>query len=202
VVDTGNFTLRQILSNDNTARLSLGNESYTPLKIFLKKTAFDFHQYEIAKTYVLIDQASSSSRVWGYITLMNSEILLNEGQRPQESAATSKYEAFPAVKIARLAVDKDLQGKGLGTRFLDWCINHVKLAIMPHVGCRFVVVDAKRESIAFYEKSGFVLLDTESNRSDDHPLMLFDLYKSNALSTAKYGALLGHSEVTNLETTQ
>jgi len=42
---------------------------------------------------------------------MNREILLNEEQRSQESAVTSKYEAFPAVKIARLAVDKDLQRK-------------------------------------------------------------------------------------------
>lgn len=179
MVDTENFILRQILSNDDTSKLSLGNETYTPLKIFLKKAAFDFHQYEIAKTYVLVNQAASSSRIWGYITLMSSEIVLNEGQRPRESAATSRYEAFPAVKIARLAIDKALQGNGFGTRFLDWCINHVKLAIMPHVGCRFIVVDAKRDSVVFYEKSGFVLLDTESNRSDDHPLMFFDLYKSN-----------------------
>ena len=183
MVDTENFTLRQILSSDDTTKLSLGNEAYTPLKTFLKKTAFDFHQYEIAKTYVLINQASSPSRIWGYITLMNSEIVLNEGQRPQESAATSRYEAFPAVKIARLAVDKALQGNGFGTRFLDWCINHVKLAIMPHVGCRFLVVDAKRDSIAFYQKSGFILLDTEANHSDEHPLMFFDLFKENGSST-------------------
>jgi len=181
VVDIENLTLRQILSNDDTTKLSLGSEVYTPLKIFLKKSALDFHQYEIAKTYVLVNQvSSSSSRIWGYITLMNSEVVLNEGQRPQESASTSRYEAFPAVKIARLAIDKALQGNGFGTKMLDWCINHVKLAIMPHVGCRFIVVDAKRDSVSFYEKSGFVLLDTEANRSDDHPLMFFDLYKSNS----------------------
>jgi len=182
VVDTENFTLRQILPNDDTAKLSLGNEAYTPLKIFLKKSARDFNQYEIAKTYVLVDQDQAiSPRVWGYITLMNSEIVLNEGRRPQESAATSRYEAFPAVKIARLAVDQALQGKGLGTKLLDWCVNHVRLAIMPHVGCRFIVVDAKRDSVAFYKRSGFVLLDMESSCLDDHPLMFFDLYNSNIL---------------------
>ena len=61
----------------------------------------------------------SPKRIWAYITLMNSEIVLNEGQRPQETSATSRYEAFPAVKIARLAIDKSLQGKGFGSMLLD-----------------------------------------------------------------------------------
>jgi hypothetical protein len=86
-----------------------------PLKIFLQKSAFDFHQYDIAKTYIIVNQPNYPARIYRYITLMNSEIILNEGQRPQESAATSKYEAFPAIKIARLAVDKSLHGKGFGT---------------------------------------------------------------------------------------
>ncbi|EKD73103.1 MAG: GCN5-related N-acetyltransferase [uncultured bacterium] len=181
MVDIEDFTLCQIQFNDDTTKLSLGDAAHTPLKRFLKKSAFDFHQYEIAKTYVLVNQNSSPSRIWGYITLMNSEVVLNEGQRPQETSATSRYEAFPAVKIARLAVDKALRGNGFGTMFLDWCMNHVKLAIMPYVGCRFLVVDAKRDSVAFYQKSGFILLNTDSNATDEHPLMFFDLYRENGL---------------------
>ena len=178
MVEGEDFILRQIQSNDDTKKLSLGDQAHTPLKTFLKRTAFDFHQYNIAKTYILINQQVSSSRVQGYITLMNSEIVLNEGQRPQESAA-SKYEAFPAVKIARLAIDQALQGRGFGSLFLDWCINHIKLTITPHVGCRFLVVDAKRDSVIFYQKSGFILLETDSNRADEHPLMFFDLNGEN-----------------------
>jgi predicted GNAT family N-acyltransferase len=181
VIDTAeDFVLRQIQHDDNTSKLSLGSAAHTLLKIFLKKSAFDFHQYEIAKTYVLIDQNSSSNQIWAYITLMNSEVVLNEGQRPQETSATSRYEAFPAVKIARLAIDKNLQGQGFGGMIMDWCINHVRLAIMPHVGCRFVVVDAKRDSVAFYQKFGFILLNTDANHSDEHPLMFLDLYKEGS----------------------
>lgn len=173
------FILRPISPEDDVTKLSLGNEAYTPLKIFLKKNALDFHQYEIAKTYVLVKQDMPPSRIWAYITLMNSEIILNEKSRPSETSATIKYEAFPAVKIARLAVDKVLQSKGCGSIMLDWCLNHVRFAIMPHVGCRFLVVDAKRDSIKFYQKSGFILLNTESNHADEHPLMFFDLYKAS-----------------------
>ena len=37
MVNTENFTLRQILSNNDTTKLSLGNETYTPLKNLLKE---------------------------------------------------------------------------------------------------------------------------------------------------------------------
>lgn len=170
--------LRPIESTDDASKLSLGKSQYVPLKTFLKKTAFEFHQYEIAKTFVLVNQ-NETPRIFGYITLMSSEIILNEGQRPSESSATIKYEAFSAVKIARLAIDQSLQSKGFGRKLLDWCINHVQLTVMPNIGCRFLVVDAKRDSIGFYEKNGFTLLDTTSNHTDEHPLMFFDLHKSN-----------------------
>lgn len=175
------LVFRQIRSTDDRTKLSLGDANYTPLKIFLKKTAWDFHQFEIAKTYVLLNSNISPSRIQGYITLMNSEIILNEGQQP--IGISDKYEVFPAVKIARLAIDKIYQGQGFGGMLLDWCINHVKRAIMPNVGCRFLVVDAKKDSIPFYQKNGFTLLDTESNLSDPYPLMFFDLYKMNYYST-------------------
>lgn len=173
------FTLRQIDQKDHTAKFSLGNANHTPLKIFLQKNALDFHQYQIAKTFVFAHQRSSPSTVLGYITLMNSEIALDEKYRPNETSATLKYSAFPAIKIARLAVDKTLQGKGVGRALLDWCVNHAQFTIMPHVGCRFLVVDAKRNSIPFYEKNGFTLLNADSNQADEHPSMFFDLYKKN-----------------------
>jgi len=179
VIDVGNIILRQIQCNDSTTKLSLGKSEYTPLKTFLKKNAFEFHQYEIAKTYVLVDENLKPPRIWGYITLMNSEILLNEGHRPQETSQTSKYEAFPAVKIARLAIDKELQGLGYGAKLLNWCVSHIKLAIMPYVGCRFLVVDAKRDSVEFYQKSGFVVLNIDKKYTEEHPMMFFDLYQNN-----------------------
>jgi GNAT superfamily N-acetyltransferase len=126
--------LRPILPNDNLSKLSLGKESYTPLKIFLRKAALNFHQCNIAKTYVLADE---NNRVWGYVTLMNSEIILNENQRPQEIYASSRYEAFPAVKIARLAIDKVLQGQGFGNYFLEWSITLVRDKVSPQIQSHF-----------------------------------------------------------------
>lgn len=56
---------RQIQSGDNTAKFSLGKKEYQPLKSFLRNCAFDFHQNNIASTYVLVDEVA---RIWGYVT--------------------------------------------------------------------------------------------------------------------------------------
>jgi hypothetical protein len=47
--------------------------------------------------------------------------------------------------------------------------------IAENVGYRFVVTDAKSEAVSFYEKQGFVLLDSEGNQSIEHHLMFLDL---------------------------
>ncbi len=173
-----NFVWKQITPSDKASKFSLGNPNFTALKIFLKKHAYNFHRYQIAKTFVLVSPDTCSSRIWGYVSLMNSEIILNEGQRPIEMFTTSRYDVYPAVKIARLAVDKSLQGMGFGKQILEWCVEHIQFSIMPHVGCRFLVVDSKRESISFYQKLGFKILDKKDNLSQEHPLMFFDLYEA------------------------
>jgi len=47
--------------------------------------------------------------------------------------------------------------------------------VAENVGCRFVVTDAKSEAVSFYEKQGFILLDSEGNQSTEHHLMFLDL---------------------------
>ena len=174
-VELKGFAFRPMQSNDDPTKLSLGDSAHAPLKIFLKKNAFDFHQCQIAKTYVLIK--SGSSQIWGYITLVNSEISLNCEQRPPEPIGAARYDTFPAVKIARLAVDKRLQRNGFGRMMLEWAVSHVRISIMPHVGCRFIVVDTKDSSFSFYQRAGFVLLNTQASVASEYPVMFFDLAK-------------------------
>lgn len=179
MLNNNNLVIKKISLTDNFSKFSLGNPKFTALKTFLQKHAFDFHRYEIAKTFVLVNPDLSPQRVWGYISLMNSEIKLSESLRPNESSKATKYDIFPAVKIARLALDKSLHNQGIGRRILDWCITHVQDRVMPEVGCRFLVVDSKRESISFYKNGGFKLLERVNRPDDEHPLMYIDLYEAN-----------------------
>ena len=51
--------------------------------------------------------------------------------------------------------------------------------LVPRVGCRFIIADAKQEAIEVYNKIGFSLLDTEKNLEKEEPIMFLDLYKYN-----------------------
>ncbi len=60
---------------------------------------------------------------------------------------------------------------------MDYVIALIRDRIAENVGCRFVVTDAKGEAVSFYERQGFVLLDSEDNRAAEHPVMFLDLVK-------------------------
>lgn len=124
----------------------------------------------------LVDE-TNRNRVYGYISIVCSEINIATTYDLDESLRVNKYKTFSAVKIARLAVDKALQGHGYGAQMVAWCLSLVKDRIMPLVGCRFLIVDAKADVVAFYTRIGFTILDTEENRQSQHPLMFLDLYK-------------------------
>lgn len=172
-----NLVLRKIQKDDVTHKISCGSSEANPLKTFLIKQALIYHEADVTKTYVLIDPEDSIARVYGYISIMNSEIKLNGEDAPNESETMKYYPSYPAIKIARLLVDSNLRGNGYGKQMLDWCASYVTNSIMPNVGCRFLAVDAKKYSIDFYKKNGFKIFTSDSDPQDDRPLMYIDLHK-------------------------
>lgn len=164
------LVLRKIEPGDKIARFSLGNAEYTPLKTFLKKQAKHYHQQNLTMTYVLADL--EDARVFGYVSLVCSQVDL-EFKKPVDNFPFN----YPCIKIVRLAIDNELKGQKLGTELVNWSISIAKEKIMQHVGCRFIVVDSKQSAIKFYERCGFTLLDTLSNKEANHPLLYIDLHK-------------------------
>ncbi len=62
---------------------------------------------------------------------------------------------MPAVLLARLAIDKTLQGQGLGGVLLADALGQT-VAAVQRVAARFVIVDAIDEkAAAFYSRYGF-----------------------------------------------
>ena len=170
------LSIRAIEQNDHVNAFSTGNAEHLPLKNFLRNQAIEFHFSNIVKTYVAVDD---QNRVWGYTSLMCSDIELEDGYELEDCDGANCYETLPAVKIARLAVDSKLRGKGLGRNLIEFSIAIAKDMIMPHAGCRFLVVDAKQDAVSFYrDKIGFTLLDTEGNENTEHPVMFIDLQKN------------------------
>lgn len=170
------LTLREISPDDQVTGLSLGDAASTPLKTFLRKRAKEFHRVNVARTYVLVPEVGDP-RIWGYMTLMCSEIKLRNSHRIDDSEEANRYPDFPAVKIARLAVDQRVQGGGYGAAMVQFAISIAKQDVMPRVGCRFLIAEAKPGAMSFYEKVGFTLLDTTKNRSRPLPVVFLDLNK-------------------------
>jgi len=169
--------IRPIETGDGVKSLSLGDEKFAPLKTFLQKHAKDYEVATLARTYVAVEpDLNSKPQIRGYITLVAGEIV-TDGAAPLIETPAYAYSQYPAVKIARLAVHKDYRGSGLGRELVDLALGITKSYICPRVGCRFVVVDAKRCSIPFYDRCGFTLLDTRTNKRRSEPVMFVDLNK-------------------------
>jgi GNAT superfamily N-acetyltransferase len=111
------------------------------------------------------------------MTLVCGEIVVEGGASLLDSEIEFPYKSYPAIKIARLAVDTNHRDQDIGRRLVDFALGQAKFVVCPAVGCRFAVVDAKRCAVGFYSKCGFTLLDTEDNRNLDAPIMFIDLHK-------------------------
>ena len=169
----GGLILREISPDDSVSGLSLGDDALLPLKIFLRKHARRYHTQNTGKTYVLVYD-KNPRQVVAYVTLICSQVLTESVGRP-DGLDGYAHDDFPAIKIARLAVDYRHRGKDLGKTLVDWSVGVASGRVMPHVGCRFLIVDSKHGSVGFYKKQGFQLVNTQHDL--EHPLMYLDIGK-------------------------
>lgn len=172
------YFIRSLETSDSTAGFKAGDAVAQPLKSFFQNQAQKFHQHSIAKTYVAEGIGGDpSGKLFGFVTLIASEIDIRGGYVVDDPAHANRYATLPAVKLARLAVDSRFRGCRIGEALVDFSLAMVVENVAPHVGCRFLVTDAKQPAVVFYEKMGFTLLDTEDNRARETPVMFVDLLK-------------------------
>jgi predicted GNAT family N-acyltransferase len=169
--------IRAICDGDSVDWLRLDRED-RPLGKFFRDECRENHRAMAATTFVLSEHKRKiPSRLWGYITLICSEVRIANGQVGQYPEAALKH-AIPSVKIARLAVDNRIRGRGWGESLVNLALASTVEQVALVAGCRLVIVDAKRQSVEFYKRCNFVMLDTPENRNQDHPLMFFDLLRA------------------------
>lgn len=127
------------------------------LNTYLRRYARQNHEKNIARTYVAVDEAK---QVLGYYSLASASIEFES--LPADYVKRLPKYPVPAVRIARLAVSKEAQGKGLGERLLVDALKRI-LAVSAEVGVHVILVDAKNDKArAFYQRYGFGELYDES----------------------------------------
>lgn len=126
------------------------------LNEYLQKTASQHLKKRIANAYVLVSLAESH-KISGFFTLSFLEVDLSEVPAKYGKKLPKSY--LPAVKLARLAIDKRSQGKNYGRLLLVDAMRRVAAATRNTAGVVGLFVDAKNQNVAaFYEKFGFIPL--------------------------------------------
>lgn len=166
------FQLRGLDPADGCNALSLGEEIYAPLKTFLKKEAKKLHKENLARTFVLVEE--NKTRVWAYITTLCTQVSVEQFDEPA-LVDGFRYKDYPAIRLARLAVDKDVQGAGAGSQLVDFVLGLAVEHIMPHTGCRFLIVDSKAPSVSYYAKKGFRKIGPVADGDGTQTSMYIDL---------------------------
>ena len=168
------YEIRVLGEDDGCNALSLGNPAFAPLKAFLRKEAKKLHRENVARTFVLVEKGAT--RVWAYVTTLCTQVSVEQLGQPN-LVDGFRYKDFPAIKVARLAVDSAMQGQGIGPQLLDFVIGFAADNVMPFTGCRFLIVDSKPESVSFYERKGFSKIGAESGGEQTLTPMYLDLHR-------------------------
>ena len=120
------------------------------LNEFLSKYALKNDQLGIGKTFVALDH---QDKIVGYFTLATAQVAYQE--IPDDYRGKLPKYPIPALRIARLAVDKELKEKGIGKWLLAQAFVKI-IQVADVTGIYFIIVDAKESSKSFCEHYGFI----------------------------------------------
>ena len=121
------------------------------LDLWLRQTAQQHQRRGISKTFVAVAD-DEPSRVLGFYALTACEVV---SQDLPDDLAKRLPRKVPGIRLGRLAVDRTVQGQGLGELLLMDALDRAR-RVLEHVGVHALFVDAKDErAAAFYRKYGF-----------------------------------------------
>ena len=123
------------------------------LNEFLSRYSLKNDALGIGKTFVAFDD---NEEIVGYFTLATAQIVYED--IPDNYRTKLQKHPIPSLRIARLAVGKNLQGKGIGKRLLKQAFIKI-LHVADITGLYFIIVDTKESSKGFYEHYGFTKLN-------------------------------------------
>lgn len=176
-MDLSDFSFSQLSFEDNLNNFDCGDEE---MNEFFKEDSKNFQAEKITNTYLF----KRGSEIVAFFSISNDCLndlgyensIWNKLHRKIKLPNEKRIRQYPAVKIARLGVAKNFQGKGLSHQLLDfikgWTFTEHKPA------CRLLILDAYNQpkQLDMYQKNDFVFLLTSDEKSR-HRFMYFDLLR-------------------------
>ena len=149
------WVIELLAASHDRSSFSCGKPS---LDTYLQRFARQNDRLGIGRTFVAV--APGDTRVVGYYTVSNGSVTFET--IPEEVRKKLPRYPIPVLHLGRLAVDKSVQGKGLGETLLMDAL-HRAASLSEDVGLYAVEVHAlDHEARRFYERYGFSrLVDDE-----------------------------------------
>ncbi len=157
-----------IESLTNRHNLNSFNCKSDDLNEFLKTDALEDQEDMVTKTYLCY----WGEKIVGFFSILADTIEV-KAIDDEDSVKGYLYPKYPGIKIARLAVERVFERRDVGT-FLVLAAIGVAMAVSDRIGCRYLTVDSKTDSIDFYKKVHFKIV--EKYKKTETQKMYIDMY--------------------------
>lgn len=145
------WSIERLAGHHDRSAFDCGDRS---LNEFLRRFSGQYMRRNLARTYVAV--VAGRPRVCGYYSLASGAVRFEDV--PEQDRRRLPRHPVPIARLARLAVDRSEQGRGLGELLLGDAMRRV-WSISHELGIAAVAVEAINEPArAFYVRYGFVEL--------------------------------------------
>lgn len=152
----------------DVSKFDCGDED---LNDFIKNDAFVYQEKKLATTTLFFYEENFI----GFFSAAADSLKLNLNEKESYDIHQKKLEDVPAIKLARLAVDKNYQKQGVGLNILRWCIGYI-LECSEMIAIRFITVDAYPDKVNFYQRFNFIVNQSRHYlKKSYHISMRYDL---------------------------
>jgi len=165
------FVIKIVDSDTKIPKFSCGEHDDLGLNDFLLNDAKMFYRSGMGVTHLFY--LRGTRKLVGYVTLAMGSIF--KVKNVEKSVKGSDVKPVdPALLLGRLAVAEKMQGQGLGTFFIKYCVGIAVFLSKSSVGCRFVTLATKKGyRVDFYVKRRFKPI--KSRLGDDYQMMCLKL---------------------------
>ena len=153
--------VRRLAPEDDRSQFRSGNADLD--RFFARYAGQNQFRHHLGTTYVAVDPDGG---IAGFATVAASEISPMALSGPKRKRLPGY--PLPVLRLARLAVDERAKAQGVGSLLLRAVLG-LGQKMSEELGCVGVVVDAKPEAVAFYEKLGFTRLELAAGELGDRP---------------------------------
>ncbi len=138
--------IRRLEPGDDRDRFCSGHPDLD--RFFHRFAGQNQFRHHVGVTYIAVEDDA----ILGFVTVSPSEIEIDA--LPADRRRRLPRYPLPTLRLARLAVARSAQGRGIGHALLRFALTLAR-RMADEIGCVGVVVDAKPDAQTFYLRYGF-----------------------------------------------